>query len=154
LPPSLSVRIRREFLLSVVLRKSEETLGKILGKPVSRISCVLPPGVKKHIPDIEGQFLAAGFSGVYVSIADFPESHVAIGYCEASFARQLPWAYFSGGRSRNTKLFTASLAIAVADLVGSQIEDDHHWIKKDEYSPDELMAAMIELVSKTEPEKS
>jgi hypothetical protein len=36
------------------------------------MSCALPPGVKKHVPDIEGQFLRAGFSGAYVSIADFP----------------------------------------------------------------------------------
>src|SRR6266446_1178495 len=59
------------------LRHSKEIrgdLGKILGKPVSRISCVLPPGVRKRVPDTEGQFLGAGFSGAYVSIADFPES--------------------------------------------------------------------------------
>jgi hypothetical protein len=141
-------------LFSIILRKSEETLGKILGKPVLRMSCVLPPGVKKHVPDIEGQFLGAGFSGVYVSIPDLPESLVDIGYCEAWFAKQLPWAYFAGGRSRNTKLLTASLAIAVAELVGSSIEDDHHWIKKDEYSPDELLEAMIELASTSEPEES
>jgi hypothetical protein len=138
----------------VILRKSEETLGRILGKPVSRISCVLPPGVKKHVTDIEGQFLGAGFSGVYASLADFPESLCDVGYCEASFARQLPSAYFSGGRSRNTKLFTASMAISVAEIVGSPIEDSgHHWIKKDEYDAKELLTAMIELASTTEPEK-
>jgi hypothetical protein len=142
-------------LFSVILRKSEETLGKILGKSVSRISCVLPPGVKKQVPDIEGQFLGAGFSGVYVSIADFPESLVDVGYCDASFAHEPPWAYFGGGRSRDTKLFTASLAIATAELVGSPIEDSgHRWIKKDEYDPSELFAAMIGLASTTEPEES
>jgi hypothetical protein len=154
LPPNLSVRIPREFFFSVVLRKSEEVLGRILNKKsVSQSLCTLPPGVKKHVEDIEGQFLGTGFSGAYVTNADFPESLVGVGYLEASFAHQLPWAYFSGGRSRNTKLLTASLAIAAADLVGSLIEDSgHHWIKKDEYNPDELLAAMIELASKAKPE--
>jgi len=37
LPPSLSVRVRREFLFSVILRKSEEVLAKILkAKSVSQ----------------------------------------------------------------------------------------------------------------------
>ena len=155
MPPSLSVRIHREFFFSIILRKSEETLGKILGKPVSRMSCALPPGVKKQVLDMEGQFLGAGFSGAYVSIADFPESLCHVGYCDASFAHEVPWAYLSGGRSRNTKLFTASLAIAIAEIVGSPIEDSgHHWIKKDEYDPGELLAAMIDLASKTASEDS
>jgi hypothetical protein len=156
LPPSLSVRITREFLFSVILRKSEKILGKVLsGKSVSQSSCTLPPGVKKHIEDIEGQFLGAGFSGAYVSNADCPESRVDVGYVQMAIVREQPFAYFSGGRSRNTKLLTASLAIAVAELVGSPIEDSgHHWIKKDEYSPDELLAAMIELASNPALEES
>jgi hypothetical protein len=93
LPPSLSVRIHREFFFSVIL-KSEETLGQFLGKSVSQSLYTLPPSVKKHNQDIEGQFLGAGFSGAYVSN------------------------------------------------------------KKDEYSPNELLAAMIELASKTESEES
>ena len=154
MPPRLSVRIPREFFFSVILRKSEETLGKILGKPVSKFSCVLPPGVKRDVTDIEGQFLGAGFSGAYVSLTDFPESLCHVGYCDASFAHEIPWVSLSGGRSRNTKLFTASLAISVAEIVGSPIEDSgHHWIKKDEYDPGELLAAMIELASTTEQEK-
>ncbi len=155
MPPSLSVRIPREFFFSVILRKSEEALGRILGKPVSRISCVLPPGVKKDVTDIEGQFLGAGFSGAYVSISDFPDSICHVGYVEMAAYRGRPFAYFSGGRSRNTKLLTASLAIAVAELLESPIEDSgHHWIKKDEYDPGELLAAMTELASKTESEDS
>jgi hypothetical protein len=154
LPPRLSVRIHREFFFSVILRKSEETLGRILGKPVSKISCVLPPGVKRDVTDIEGQFLGAGFSGAYVSIGDFPESLCDVGYCDASFAHEIPWVSLSGGRSRNTKLFTASLAISVAEIVGSPIEDSgHHWIKKDEYDPGELLTAMIELALATDPEE-
>ena len=48
---------------------------------------------------------------------------------------------------------TASLAIAVAELVQSPIEDSgHHWIKKEECSPGELLAAMIELAATAEPE--
>jgi hypothetical protein len=154
LPPSLSVRIPREFFFSVILRKSEETLGRLVGKPVSKLSCVLPPGVKKDVTDIEGQFLGAGFSGAHVSTADFRESLCHVGYVEMAAYRGRPFAYFSGGRSRTTKLLTASLAIAVAELVESPIEDSgHHWIKKDEYNPDELLAAMIELALAIDPEK-
>ena len=113
------------------------------------MSCVLPPSVKKHVPDIEGQFLGTGFSGVYVSIAVFPESLCDVGYCDTNFEHELPWVYLSGGRSRETKLLTASLAIAVAQTVGSLIEDSgHHWIRKDEYSPEELLVEMMELTSK------
>lgn len=155
MPLSLSVRISREFFFSVILRKSEETLGKMLGRPVSKMLCVLPPGAKNQVPDVESQFIGAGFSGAYVSTADLPESFCHVGYCDGSFAHEKPWVYLSGGRSRDTKLLTASLAIALAQTVGSPIEDcGHHWLRKDEYSPEELLAEMMELASRNQAEGS
>ncbi len=144
MPPSLSVDLKREFMFSVVLREATAVLQSILGiEFVPRLTCTLPPGVKREVRDIEGQFLGLGFSGAYVSLEHDPEVLVGVGVISVRTQGRPPLVYFAGGRTRNSKALVAALAIAVARLVDGPIEDGSgHWMPQDEFSPGELIAAM------------
>jgi len=147
LPPSLSVDLQREFMLSVILRSAELVLQEILKtETLLKIYCTIPPGVKREVPDIEGQFLGLGFSGVYIHLENDLETLVQVGVITTHQQGRPPHTYFTGGRTRISKALVAALAIAVAGLVQSPIVDGSgHWMQQEECSPTELMIVMTNL---------
>lgn len=147
LPPSLSVDLKREFMLSVVLRSTELVLQEILKtETLPKIYCTIAPGVKREVPDIEGQFFGLGFSGVYAHLENDLETLVQVGVITTHQQGRPPHAYFAGGRTKISKALVAALAIAVARLVQSPIVDGSgHWMQQEECSSEELMIAMTSL---------
>ena len=146
-PPDLSVGLKREFSLSTVLKDAAIVLQALLDlKSTPRLKCTVPPGVKQKITDITGEFLGLGFPGVYVQLEDDPDVLAGIGVITTMTPNTSPLAYFSGGRSVEGKALVAALAIAVARLVGSPIEDSSgHWMPNEEFTPEELKAAISNL---------
>jgi len=133
-------------MLSVVLRDAEVILQELLNlKSAPRFDCVVPPGVKIEVPDITSQFLGLGFPGAYIQLEDDSEVLAHIGVVTVRTQGSLPHAYFAGGRSTKGKALVAALAIAVANLVGSPIEDvSGHWMPREEFTPEELRVAMMQ----------
>src|SRR6266436_7366735 len=111
MPPNLSVGLKREFKLSVVLRDAAVLLQELLNlESTPSFKCIVPPGVKTEVPDITGQFLGLGFSGVYVQLEDDSEVLADIGVVNMMTQGRPPDAYFAGGRSPKGKALVAALA--------------------------------------------
>jgi hypothetical protein len=144
MPPSLSVTLKREFALSVVLERSAIILQTILRSACKpRFMLSVPPGANQEAPEIQSQFLGLGFPGLYVGLEDEYGVLVHVGVFSAMRAGEPIHAYFAGGRSSTSKAAVAAFAIAVARLVDSPIEDGSgHWMPKDTFSADELLLAM------------
>ena len=146
MPPSLSVDLKREFRLSIVLEDAAallRDLWNLKSKPSFKL--IMPPGFKGEVPDIAGQILGLGFRGVYVQLEDDSEVLVGIGVINTMTHGRPPLAYFAGGRSTKVKALVAALAIAVARLVGSSIEDGSgHWMPREEFAPEELRLALMQ----------
>ena len=147
MPPDLFVGLKREFGLSVVLKDAAVVLRDLLDlRSTPRLKCTVPPGVKQKVTDFAGEFLGLGFPGVYVQLEDDPEVLADIGVITTMTPDTPPFACFSGGRSVEGKALVAALAIAVAKLVGSTIEDSSsHWMPKEEFTPEELRLAISNL---------
>jgi len=155
MPPNLSVPLRREFALSVILKDAATVLQTILNMPSPpRFTLTIPPGVKGEVKDPTGQMLGEGFSGVYVGLDDPKGIYVAPedGDVQADIGvivlrrrtpEEGPWVYFAGGRSKTSKALIAALAIAVAERVGSDIADySGHWMPQDMFTANDLLHAM------------
>lgn len=131
-------------MLSVILEDAAVLLQTILRTEArAEFICVVPPGVREEVPDIESQFLGLGFPGVYIGLESEDGVLVHVGVVSMMTEREPPHAYFGGGRSPVSKAVVACFAIAVARLVNSPIQDGSgHWMPRGEFSPEELMAAM------------
>lgn len=154
MPPDLSVTLPHEIALPVVLKDAATVLQTILKMSAApKFTLTIPPGVKREVPDPQGQMLGLDFSSIYVGLDDPEEIYVRrddghvladIGVIESERPTgNIPLMYFSGGRTRISKAVIAAFAIAVAELVGSEIEDSSgNWMPRETFTANDLLRAM------------
>ena len=142
---SLIVRLHKPVQLSGMIDKASELLARLLDlHPDWKLSLDLPP-TKKHL-SLEGQALDWQFPGARVQIQGVEQSTVALRVFNSPVpddAERLLLSCEASGRGPAAEVFAATLSAAAAMLTEGSIDDGgHHWLDKDEYGPEDLIAGL------------
>ena len=139
---SLLVRVRRDVLFSAVLERSSAVLSQIMNlEPVPKLAYELPRA-KEGLP-LEGQMIDVNFPAAYIRFEGIDRSlvnfHTFNSPVPGDSARLL-LACEASGRGAASEVLAAALAASASSLANGSIDDGgHHWLDRDEYSPEELI---------------
>lgn len=140
---SLIVRTTKRVPFPSVMESASTLLLQLLKTDsVPDLTSELPPA--KRSSSLEDRIIDGTFPGAYVRFRDIEGSLVdyhAFDSPTRPYEERLLVSCEASGRGPASDVLAAALAIASARLANGLIDDaGHHWIEKDEYGPEELLA--------------
>ncbi len=142
---SLLVRVRRDVPFSAVLERTSALLSQIMNlDPVANLVYEVPRA--KERLSLESQMIDVNFPAVYVRFEGIDRSlvnfHTFNSPVPGDSARLL-LACEASGRGPASEVLVGALAAAAGSLANGSIDDGgHHWVDRDECSPEELIEGL------------
>ena len=142
---SLLVRVRRDVPFSAVLQRISAVLSQIMNvQPVPKL--VYEVLRAEESLSLENQMIDLNFPAVYIRFEGIDRSlvnfHTFNSPVPGDRARLL-LACEASGRGPASEVLAAVLAASASSLAKGSIDDGgHHWLDKDEYSPEELIEGL------------
>lgn len=142
---SLLVRVRRDVPFSAVLERTSALLSEIMNlDPVPNLVYEVPRA--KGGQSLKSQVIDVNFPAVYIRFGGMERSlvnsHTFNSPVPGDSARLL-LACESSGRGPASEVLVGALAAAAGSLANGSIDDGgHHWVDRDECSPEELIEGL------------
>jgi hypothetical protein len=142
---SLLVRVRRDVPFFAVLEHTSAMLSQIMNlETVPKLVYELPRA--KEGLSLENQMIDINFPAVYIRFDGIDRSLVnfhAFNSPVPGDSARLLLACEASGRGPVSEVLAAALASSASSLANGSIDDGgHHWLDKDEYSPEELIEGL------------
>jgi hypothetical protein len=142
---SLLVRVRRDVQFSALLERSSAVLSQIMNlEPVPKL-VYEHPRAKEGLP-LESRMIDVNFPAAYIRFEGIDRSLVNFHTFNSSVpgdSARLLLACEASGRGAASEVLAAALAASASSLANGSIDDGgHHWLDKDEYSPEELIEGL------------
>jgi hypothetical protein len=144
---SLVVRLHNTVSFAAVLERTSAVLCQLMGlESVPKLLVELPPAHKNE--SLEGASIDVNFPGAYITLQEIEHSlatFLVFNSPVGNVRTRLLVGCSAEGRTPESEVLVAALAVATSELVQGSIDDaGHHWLGKDEYSAQELVESLRE----------